>query len=61
MAAVDLREVTGGGVAVRGTGRVQEAIWNRRAVSFRATWAEMSGQRVCTVLALADARGLAAS
>lgn len=54
--AVDVRQLAGGGLAVRGHGTVQEAIWMRRAVSFRVSWMELASQTACTVLALADAR-----
>jgi NTP pyrophosphatase (non-canonical NTP hydrolase) len=54
--AVDVRQLAGGGLAVRGQGAVQEAIWMRRAVSFRVTWMDLASQTACTVLALADAR-----
>ena len=54
--AVNVRQLAGGGLAVRGQGVVQEAIWTRHAVSFRVTWMELTSQTACTVLALADAR-----
>ena len=51
----DIRELPGGGVAVRARGPVQTAMWDRRAVSFRASWAGLGELSLCTVLALADA------
>ena len=53
---LSVRPLNGGGIAVRAHGPVQDAMWARRAVSFRVTWAPVGTSWICTVFALSDPR-----
>ena len=53
---LDTRVREDGGVIVRARGAVQRAMWDARAISFRATWAKVSSTVTCTVFAMSDPR-----
>jgi NTP pyrophosphatase (non-canonical NTP hydrolase) len=54
-AAVEIKELEGNEISVKASGPVQQAMWARDVVSFRATTLQVgSGEFYCTVIALAD-------
>lgn len=52
----EVRPVHGGGLVVKAGGPVQQAVWARRAISFKFTWIQLGTTWICTVFALSDPR-----